>query len=1345
MPNTIEIKITAKNAEALAALRQVANAFNDAANTVKNMGDRASAAGEKIRNIGSGDVFFGAKASGEGFLGTLSKIGMAVLGLAESLRMVKDTAEKVFGIGLSYDKQMETARMGIAGILMSMTTWNGEQMKLNKAMEISQQTLDQIQEQAVKIGLVPQDLVTGFQAILGPGLQAKMTLEEIVQLTTMGTKAVKAMLGPQGNDIQVAQELRSMVSGNIDQDSQVSRALGITNADIERAKQSAGGLFAYLKEQLSGFKALADEVWPNSMTGIIETFKAKYSQASGNAFESIFEEEKEKIKELNDALFVTDEQTKKVSFNPELLSTIKTVVDYTILFIDRITQAGRAIDSYLSTPLNEAIYLLKLVIEHATAVLSAILAWNVLSKAVALYRQVETAILACQAAMQAYRMQVTLAMGGTVTQALNAASAVSRIEAAATLAKTAIRGLASATLWGAIATAAGLVVEKIIDNFNKVDKWKQDREQAQRTNKGSDGSISWLLASHEGAGADYNAVSTGENDPYGGPSYGRYQFSSYQGVASAFVDWLISGGWDVGNFLKYSDGAFDEWGQYWPGHEITPGTEEFAERWHKAVEKYGNDFADLQDTYARMMYYDPARDYLVANHGLDPNARANAVQAAIFSTAIQHGTGGMVDVFNRAAQDYGVYNLSYLNDEDLIRAIYQARAEINPRDTARYNEEVEEAIAGLQRNTPPSRKSAGNLELKNPPQDTEALARAQVALADAIANNQLQEYIEDLKNQEQSLENKYSKTNAGTASPEESISVADYIQQKKDIATARTNAEIAYIQQQIDAKTSLMSNKNLSQADQINIQAEIEKLKSSITQKQKDLQTTLDALDNTQDAVIQAIKDEATDVIAANLENKGKLAEAELLRLAKQNRAQLEKFTVNNMPEAKQALEEDAANALNTAEFNQTQKDLEKINREIVSVETDLLQKIYSGTKNAADAIQEYSDTYSKTTQSILSKFNTELKKALDLGNETQAQQIRSQIQSLQTAIDDFYEKAIKQIQDSAQHQIDLINGDPTKTSLIKSKMVDDIQKKEYLDLAQVQITEANRLTNLTKEQKEMYFLVNKQSADFTAQTLRDAAKLNQELGKTYTLMEQVQNAGRQGLENGLVNFFEEGYRSCHKLIDAISDLAQAILTEMNKVFAQDLTRRLMIKWFPDMSSSSSSNAWTLSNGTVLDSSFGLGSINLRKFASGGHMDSGKVIGPGTETSDSILAWVGNLRKYIRISNGEYVLRGVAVRKYGKAFLDRLNQGLVPREMLRAYAVGGSLTDKSGISNILGPQELTASLTNNNSTTIPLSIMNVLDPGIMDKYLQTREGKKALLNYIKDDAGTIRRILNIRS
>jgi TP901 family phage tail tape measure protein len=68
-------------------------------------------------------------------------------------------------------------------------------------------------------------------------------------------------------------------------------------------------------------------------------------------------------------------------------------------------------------------------------------------------------------------------------------------------------------------------------------------------------------------------------------------------------------------------------------------------------------------------------------------------------------------------------------------------------------------------------------------------------------------------------------------------------------------------------------------------------------------------------------------------------------------------------------------------------------------------------------------------------------------------------------------------------------------------------------------------------------------------------------------------------------------------------------------------------------------------------------------FASGGH-----VRGPGTGTSDSIPA---------RLSNGEYVIRAAAVRKYGQGMFDQLNRGVAKFASggpVRKFANGGPVS-----------------------------------------------------------------------
>ena len=74
-------------------------------------------------------------------------------------------------------------------------------------------------------------------------------------------------------------------------------------------------------------------------------------------------------------------------------------------------------------------------------------------------------------------------------------------------------------------------------------------------------------------------------------------------------------------------------------------------------------------------------------------------------------------------------------------------------------------------------------------------------------------------------------------------------------------------------------------------------------------------------------------------------------------------------------------------------------------------------------------------------------------------------------------------------------------------------------------------------------------------------------------------------------------------------------------------------------------------------------------FAGGGEVD-----GPGTSTSDSILA---------RLSTGEFVVRAAAVRKYGAGFLHAINNGVAN---IKGYATGGLVeAASSALAGLSGP------------------------------------------------------------
>ena len=79
-----------------------------------------------------------------------------------------------------------------------------------------------------------------------------MTIDQLKEFTTVGVNAVKSLGLPRN---QIVQELRDMVQGGIrPQSSTLATSLGLTDADIKEAKNSAEGLYVFLMKRMEGFK-----------------------------------------------------------------------------------------------------------------------------------------------------------------------------------------------------------------------------------------------------------------------------------------------------------------------------------------------------------------------------------------------------------------------------------------------------------------------------------------------------------------------------------------------------------------------------------------------------------------------------------------------------------------------------------------------------------------------------------------------------------------------------------------------------------------------------------------------------------------------------------------------------------------------------------------------------------------------------------------------------------------------------------------------------------------------------------------------------------------------------------
>lgn len=180
------------------------------------------------------------------------------------------------------------------------------------------------------------------------------------------------------------------------------------------------------------------------------------------------------------------------------------------------------------------------------------------------------------------------------------------------------------------------------------------------------------------------------NNPgdYGGKSYGAWQFSSKTGSLESFVNSLKNTNYEYFNILvqaKAMDG--NNYGS------------NFDNAWQTLAKIDNEGFLTLQYNYVKSAFYDKAADKLKSNYNFDINSRSNALKNVLWSTAVQHGVNGSVNLFSKV-------NLNG-SDKEIINEIYNERQKVNIyfRSSSidvrksvynRFNREREDALSMLQ-------------------------------------------------------------------------------------------------------------------------------------------------------------------------------------------------------------------------------------------------------------------------------------------------------------------------------------------------------------------------------------------------------------------------------------------------------------------------------------------------------------------------------------------------------------------------------------------------------------------------------------------------------------------------
>lgn len=294
------------------------------------------------------------------FYGVFSKVTFHAFILEQAFQQISSLISAMVSPAINFATQMETLRLGYAGIIASTTLKDGKDVPYQEALQVSEALLLRMQDEALKTSLTVEELGTALQSSMAMGLNAGMKLDEVLDLTVVAAQAVKTFgLSNQ----QVVQEIRGLISGEAIRPGvdQLATVLGYTTQTVNKLREE-GKLYEDIMERMAGFKAASEE-FQDSFAGLISNLQDGVSRVAGTAGQAFFKVTKDALKSFQDLFFSIEKISEKGAdgkdktifkaiLNKDTLELFNSFYNILANVLKIVMQVGSAIGSVLAPVLR---------------------------------------------------------------------------------------------------------------------------------------------------------------------------------------------------------------------------------------------------------------------------------------------------------------------------------------------------------------------------------------------------------------------------------------------------------------------------------------------------------------------------------------------------------------------------------------------------------------------------------------------------------------------------------------------------------------------------------------------------------------------------------------------------------------------------------------------------------------------------------------------------------------------------------------------------------------------------------------------------------------------------------
>ena len=212
-----------------------------------------------------------------------ANVGYTIFGLKQSIDIVRQAFNGFFNETIGRQARLEESLLRTRTTLVSTADVAVNGIRLTdpyKALMALEgpidKTIENIRRRSLEIaGTTSDAIVQTFGVVASQIGNVGGDLKDAEDLAISFAGA----LGTMGlsNPMYATQEIRSILTGTIDQNSVLARALGLTNEEVQKAKTSADGLVAFLTKRLEAFTA-GQKIAAQQLAGVLSNIAEVYEE-----------------------------------------------------------------------------------------------------------------------------------------------------------------------------------------------------------------------------------------------------------------------------------------------------------------------------------------------------------------------------------------------------------------------------------------------------------------------------------------------------------------------------------------------------------------------------------------------------------------------------------------------------------------------------------------------------------------------------------------------------------------------------------------------------------------------------------------------------------------------------------------------------------------------------------------------------------------------------------------------------------------------------------------------------------------------------------------------------------